>query len=204
MIAHRELRALVEAASEGDQRAWERLVAEFTPMIRGIARRHRLTPFDQDDVVQRTFLALVRHVGRLRCPLSVPGWIATTARRECLFVIRDRGREIPTADVIAPQAHESGHDERLLEAERREAVWSAATRMSARQRDLVTALAMEPPLSQRQISERLGMPMGSIGPTRQRTLERMRKDPHVSLLLDECVPAAHRPTRPLRQPIEVN
>jgi RNA polymerase sigma factor (sigma-70 family) len=204
MIAAHALEALVEAAVGGDQRAWERLVAEFTPLIRGIARRHRLSNFDQDEVVQRTFLALVRYIGRLRDPLSIPGWIATTARRACIAVIGEGAREIPTAEVVPANAPQADPAEGLLQAERREAVRSAAARMPPRQRAFLTALSIEPALSQRQIGERLGMPIGSIGPTRQRCLERMRRDPSVSLLLHEDVPVAQRPARPRPKPIAVN
>jgi len=204
MIAERELQGLVAAATDNDPRAWERLVSEFTPMIRGVARRHRLDSFDQDEVVQRTFLALVRHIGRLRDPLSIPGWLASTARRASLAVIGDGAREIPMAEIVTDAPRETDHDDRLLAAERREAVRSAAARMPARQRELVSALSMEPALSQRQVSERLGMPIGSIGPTRQRCVERMRRDPHVSLLIDEQHHAAHRPTRPQHRAIELN
>lgn len=204
MIAARELQSLVDAAIGDDQRAWERLVGEFTPMIRGIARRHRLGAFDQDEVVQRTFLALVRHIGRLRDPLSIPGWIATTARRASVAVIGEGAREIPTAEVVPDDSLQADHAESLLQAERREAVRSAAARMPARQRAFVSALSMEPALSQRQVSERLGMPVGSIGPTRQRCLERMRRDPGVSLLLREHMPVAQRPARPRSEPIALN
>lgn len=203
MIAPRDLGALVEAAVADDPRAWDLLVKEFTPMIRGIARRHRLGSFDQDEVVQRTFLALVRNIGRMRDPLSVGAWIATTARRACLSVIRDGGREVPTADVCELDVLDGAPDDRLLEDERRAAVRSATTSMPAHQRELVAALSIEPSLSHRQVSERLGIPIGSIGPTRQRCLERMRKDPRVSMLLDEHVPATHRPARPQRSPLEL-
>ncbi|MDX6680721.1 MAG: hypothetical protein QOG94_760 [Solirubrobacteraceae bacterium] len=204
MIAAREMRALVEAAIGDDERAWERLVAEFTPMIRAIARRHRLGSFDQDEVVQRTYLALVRHIASLRDPLSIPGWIATTARRASIAILAAGAREVPTAQIVADDSPQPDHDEGLLQQERREAVRSAAAKMPARQRAFVSALSMEPALSQRQVSERLGMPIGSIGPTRQRCLERMRRDPAVSLLLREHVSFAQRPARPRQQPIALN
>jgi RNA polymerase sigma factor (sigma-70 family) len=203
MIARRDLAALVAAAVADDPRAWELLVAELTPMIRAIARRHRLGPFDQDEVVQRTFLALVRNIARMRDPLSVGAWTATTARRASLAVIGDGGREIPTEHVHELEAADGAADERLLEAERRAAVRSATSSLPAHQRELVAALSIEPALSQRQVSERLGIPIGSVGPTRQRCLERMRKDSRVSMLLDEHVPPTHRPTRPQRPAIEL-
>ena len=99
---------------------------------------------------------------------------------------------------------DAGADDALLADERRAAVRAAASYMPAHQRELVAALSVEPALSHRQLSERLGMPIGSIGPTRQRCLERMRKDPRVAMLLDEHVPATHRPARTPRVPAELN
>ncbi|MEY2516124.1 MAG: hypothetical protein QOJ89_3482 [bacterium] len=205
MIGPCEMRALVAAAIDNDQRAWERLVGEFTPMIHGIARRHRLQSHDQDEVLQRTFLALVRHIGRLRDPLKIPGWIATTARHESLAVIASVARETPTADIDRGVARDADHDEDGgLQDERRDAVRSAAARMPSRQRALISALSCEPALSQRQVGERLGMPIGSIGPTRQRCFERLRMDPSVARLLGEHVSDPQRPARSQHQTITVN
>jgi RNA polymerase sigma factor (sigma-70 family) len=203
MIAGADLAPVVRAAVRNDPRAWERLVAEFTPTILRVARRHRLARVDQDDVVQRTWMALVRHIGHLHEPSSIGGWLATTARRESLGVIRERTREIPTENVMEHQPPQIVHDEFLpVGDERREAVRLATASMPPLQRALLSALTADPPLSYEQVSERLGIPVGSIGPTRQRVLARMRKDPRVSQLLDEYGPA-HRPTRRVRPPIDL-
>ena len=204
MIAAGELEAVVTAAIGNDPRAWERLIGEFTPMIRSIARRHRLACHDQDEVVQETFLALMRHISRIREPRGIGGWIATTAGRASLQIIRSVDRERPTEDVGDAGSYQPALDEQLLYAERRDAVRSAAAAMPARQRAFVAALAVEPALSMRQISERLDMPIGSIGPTRQRCLERMRRDPLLAHLVDEQVTAVHRPARTPRPPIDMN
>jgi RNA polymerase sigma factor (sigma-70 family) len=206
MIGGDDLQTVVSAAVRNDQRAWERLVAEFTPMIRGVACHHRLSSFDQDDVVQRTLMALVSHIGDVYEPLGIGAWLATTARRECLRVIRARAREFPSERVITRQPpHVDEYfpgDRERREAVRREAVRQAATSMSLRQRSLMSALSIEPALSYEQISQKLDIPVGSIGPSRQRCIQRMRMHPRISQLLDECVPL-HRPTRPQPPAIDV-
>ena len=199
MIAASELAKLVRAAGRDDQRAWDRLVAEYTPVLKGVARRHRLGPFDQDDVVQRTFIALVRHIGRLRDPASLPFWLSTTARRESLHILQETAREVPDQDLVdrrPPFGHDGGSTS-VVDDERRDVARKAVAGLPAHQRDLLSALAVEPALSYKQVSERVGIPVGSVGPTRQRCIERMRQDPRVCALLDEHA-APGRPTRPIR------
>jgi RNA polymerase sigma factor (sigma-70 family) len=198
-----DLETLVRAAVRNDGRAWDRLVAEFTPVIRRVARRHRLSSFDEDDVVQRTWMALVRHIVHLYEPSSLGAWLATTARREALRVIREAGREIPSEEACdARWASPVPDEDGWTQSERREAVRRAAEGMSPRQRALVSALTIEPPLSYAEVSERLGIPVGSIGPTRRRCLERLRRDPRVSQLLDEDA-GAHRPVRAARPALQL-
>jgi RNA polymerase sigma factor (sigma-70 family) len=202
MIAGDDLLKIVRAAVRGDERAWERLTEEFTPMIRGIARRHRLASFDQDDVVQRTWMALVRHIDHLQQPSSIGGWLATTARNESVRVIRQRAREIPCEDVTERQPAQDQDVHLMLEEERRDAVRTVAASVSPHQRALLAVLSVEPALSYEEVSERLGIPVGSIGPTRQRVIARMRKDPRIAQLLDEYAPE-RRPTRPVPSDIEL-
>lgn len=203
MIAAAELPTIVAAAINRDERAWERLVNEFTPMIKAIARRHRLASCDQDEVAQRTWVAVVRRIGDVRDAASVGGWIATTARRECLGIIRDSARQVPSDDLVVDATSDADHDEPMILEQRRETVWLVASTLPARKRELLTALSEEPALSLKQVSERLGMPIGSIGPTRQRCLERMRKDPRIAQMLDGGAPF-NRPTRAVRAELELN
>jgi RNA polymerase sigma factor (sigma-70 family) len=169
--------ALVRAAARGDQRAWETLVARFDPLIRSVARRHRLAPADVDDVAQRTWLALVRHIGRLHDPAALGGWLATTARHEALRTLDHARRELPAEDACAPAATEEACETRRLEAlEERAALVGALERIRPLQRTLLWLLMAEPSLSYEQISAALGIPIGSIGPWRARALERLRGD----------------------------
>jgi RNA polymerase sigma factor (sigma-70 family) len=192
------LRRLVDDAAAGDQRAWSALFARFNPLIRSIARRHRLSAADQDDVAQRTWLALFRHVRRLSTPEAVPAWLATTARNECLATLRASLRELPVEEI--PLAGDSREDqvlEEVLSEARRAALREAVARIGGRERAMLEMLLAQSGPSYLEISAKLGMPIGSIGPTRARSLVRLRRDPQIASMLDDSIRPL-RPTRPTR------
>jgi RNA polymerase sigma factor (sigma-70 family) len=167
---------LVDAAGAGDQSAWNRLVAEFGGMIWSIARAHRLGDADAADVSQATWLALFENLRRLNDPARVGAWLATTARRECLRVLRDGHRRIPFGDDGPEQeSHEPQPGDALLTRERDGALQRAFSRLRPADQALLRLLAMDPRPAYEEISAALDMPIGSIGPTRQRALDRLRE-----------------------------
>ena len=125
---------LVRDAKLGDRRAWDALVARYGGMVWAVARAHRLSDADAADASQATWLKLLEHVGDIKDPQAVGGWLATTARRECLRILRHAGRG---------------------------------------DRALLRMLAADPAPSYQEIGAALGMPVGSIGPTRARALARL-------------------------------
>jgi RNA polymerase sigma factor (sigma-70 family) len=173
------LAALVHAAREGRQDAWDAIVDRFLPLVGAIIRRHRLSEADGDDVSQTVWLRLVEHLDALREPEALPGWIRTTTRNECLRVLAARGR----VQVVDPQeggsfpdaSSDQAVDDELLAAERRQALREALAELPAGRRDLLLLLLTDPPLAYEEISARLGLPIGSIGPTRARALEQLRR-----------------------------
>jgi RNA polymerase sigma factor (sigma-70 family) len=167
---------LVNAAGTGDQSAWNRLVQEFESMIWAIARAHRLGDADAADVSQATWIALLQHIKKLNNPAGVGAWLATTARRECLRVLRGGQRCVPFGDD-GPE-HESpepppGHA--LLVTERDDALRRAFSRLRAADQALLRLLTADPRPPYEEIAAALDMPIGSIGPTRQRALARLRE-----------------------------
>jgi RNA polymerase sigma factor (sigma-70 family) len=193
-MSHSRLRRLVHAAAAGDQNAWEALVTCFNPMIRSIARRHRLSASDQDDVMQRTWLALVRYIRRVSAPEALPAWLATTARNESLGVLRASLREIPV-DEVRPASDGSDHVlEEVLSESRCSVLREAVARIGGREGAMLEMLLDQDGPSYAEISAKLGMPVGSIGPTRARSLMRLRRDPQIASLLDDSI----RPLRPTR------
>jgi RNA polymerase sigma factor (sigma-70 family) len=181
------VRGLVAAALGGDQTAWNSLVERYTPLVLSITRRHGLQEDDAEDVVQTVWLRLVENLGKVREPQALPGWIVTTVRNECLRLIRRR-RLITPADLTDHQhpdaAEDSGAvDAGLLDAERHEALLTALAELTDRQRALLLLLIEDPQPSYEEISRRLGLPIGSIGPTRARALARLRAHSAVHALL---------------------
>lgn len=171
-----EVGELVRQAACGERAAWESLVRRFEGVVWSVARSHRLGDADAADVFQTTWLRLVEHVDDLRNPDAVSGWLATTARNECLRVLREQTRQVPTEDDKMPEeAVPAALDAQLLTAERDAALWHAFATLSARCQALLRMLSAEPPPSYDVVGAALGMPVGSIGPTRGRCLATLRR-----------------------------
>jgi RNA polymerase sigma factor (sigma-70 family) len=195
------LGSLVRAAAAGDERAWDSLVARYAPLVRSIARRHRLSPADQDDVLQRTWLALFRSIGRLKTPEALGGWLSTTAANESRQLLRASGRELAVGELPESDLREAQEpvalEDHLMGADRRKALRSAVLRLDGRQKAMLEMLMAPSTPSYAEISASLGVPIGSIGPTRARSLARLRRQPQIAQLFDDP-PRAARPTRPPR------
>jgi RNA polymerase sigma factor (sigma-70 family) len=177
---------LVRGAAGGDEVAWRGLVARYSSLVWAVARAHRLANADAADVVQTTWLRLAEHIGRIEHPDRVGAWLATAARRECLQSLRSAARTAPTDDMdrfdITPAAG-NPTEEAVLAAEteredaaRAAAMWRAFDRLSGRCRELLRILMATPPPSYAEVAAALGLPLGSIGPTRARCLQRLREE----------------------------
>src|SRR4051812_45438917 len=174
---------LVAAAAAGEPQAWTQLIDRYAVLIRSVCRAHRLCDADAEDVAQLTWLRAVEHIGRLRDPDRFGAWVGTTARRECLRVLQGRKRVVPTCDEVRNPLFAAHVDEEeiAVAAERRDAVRQALTVLPTKQRTLLRLLHSEREPSYDTISAELDMPVGSIGPTRGRALERLRKEIHAPL-----------------------
>ncbi|HEX2272873.1 MAG TPA: sigma-70 family RNA polymerase sigma factor [Acidimicrobiales bacterium] len=182
--------ALVRAAAEGDQVAWGALVERFSGLVWAVARAHRLSKADAADVSQTTWMRLVEHLGDIRQPERVGAWLSATARHECLRVIRKSGRAVPTElddDHLADRGVEVELelDARLDAAQYHQALWVALERLPERGRALLRVLMADPAPSYAEAAAALGMPIGSLGPTRARCLERLRNSPELAALAGE-------------------
>lgn len=172
-----DLDDVVRAASAGDGVAWAALVERFAGRIRAVARAHRLSHQDAEDVMQSTWLRLVEHIARVQAPGAVGAWLTTTARRESLRTVEAARRQEPTDhELLDTQVVEPVDAAELAEVERRSTVTRALTKLSARDAALLGMLFAEPASSYAEVSAALDMPIGSIGPTRQRSIARLRRD----------------------------
>ena len=175
---HLALTNLVRCAAEGDSDAWNQLVERFAGMVWAVTRSYRLNASDAADVSQTTWLRLVQHLDRIEQPERVGAWLAITARHEALRVARQASRQLPIGDhIIIDLVAEDGvsNDDALLANERARELWALVMRLPARCQLILRLLTADPPLSYRDLGEALDMPIGSIGPTRARCLEHLRK-----------------------------
>lgn len=174
---HDSIGPLLDAAAAGDGAAWDALVARFTGLLWATARSHRLSTADAADVVQTTWLRLVENLGRIQDPERLGGWLATTARRECLVVLRRSRREPPVGDerlLDTVPDQRSALDVTLLVDERDASLWRVFDELPDRCRRLLRVLLADPAPSYAEVADALDMPIGSIGPTRQRCLASLR------------------------------
>lgn len=168
---------LLAGAAKGDQAAWDALVRRHSGLLWSIARSFRLQHVVAAEAVQTTWLRLVENIDRISEPDRVAAWLATTVRRECLMLIRRAARDNnvitdePLTDVVDPAPEV---DDALLREERNTVLWRALARLGARCQQLLRVLMASPPPSYQEVAAALDIPVGSIGPTRQRCLTQLR------------------------------
>lgn len=172
------IESLVAAALDGDQAAWQQIVDRHAGLVWSVVRGFRLGEAEASDVAQTVWLRLVENLPRVHQPAALPGWLATTARRESIRAMRRTQREVPTdaamdEEGVAPD--EDSPEWNLLADERQRAVWRAMSTLGRRCQLLLRALAYDAGTSYAEISTALDMPVGSIGPTRSRCLQQLRR-----------------------------
>ncbi len=169
---------LVEKAGQGCPRAWRELVSRFDGMIVATGRRYRLSSADIGELQQTTWLRLVENIYRIEHPERVGGWLATTARRECLQLLKRSARYHSGAEKILanlPDSHLPEPDARPIAQEREAVLRAAWARLKPRCQELLSLLMVDDPLGYKDLSKLLQVPVGSIGPTRGRCLEHLRR-----------------------------
>jgi RNA polymerase sigma factor (sigma-70 family) len=167
---------VVRRAMAGDDRAWEELVDQYGGLLRVVGRDFRLAQEQAADAAQTTWMRLVQDFEKIRDLDKLGGWLATTMRRECIRLVNRQRGEVLTDDWTGARfAHNTSADVAVLLAERNAILWSAVKRLPPRQREVMLALAAEPPPSYDEVAAELSMPIGAIGPTRQRALRRLRR-----------------------------
>jgi RNA polymerase sigma factor (sigma-70 family) len=179
---HESTAMLVQRAAAGDELAWSAIVNRYSRLLWSVVRGFRLSDAQAADAVQTTWLRLVEHLDALRDPERLAGWLQTTARRACLETVRRAGREClfdpwehESGTVVAQSAERLGDPEaQVLRQERMALVRQGVGELPERHQRLLQLLVESPPLSYEEIGARLGMPVGSIGPTRARLLTRLR------------------------------
>ena len=167
---------MVRAAVRLEVGAWDALVERFEGMIRSIARSYGLNTADVSDVSQVVWMRLVDHLDRLHDPDRVAGWLATTTRNQCAQVLRQQERTRPTADHAFLDSDDQGVDPetRLAAAQRDARLSQLIESLPSHHQDLLRVMMRDPRPSYQETATALGVPVGSIGPTRQRCLALLR------------------------------
>jgi RNA polymerase sigma factor (sigma-70 family) len=173
---------LLQNAAHGAESAWQEIVERYEPLVLAICRRYGIGDPDAQDVGGTVWLRLVTSLKSIREPEALPGWLRTTTQRECLMLLRHKQRQIPTDTTLIGEVTEPELDADLIGRERREAARRAFAELPPRDRELLSMLFCDPPKSYREISEKLGIPVGAIGPSRARCLARARRIPAIAAL----------------------
>lgn len=180
--------ALVGRCRRGEAAAWAALVQRFQRLVYTVPRRAGLSGAESADVFQQTFARLVEHLARLDDPSRVRAWLVTTARRETLKLLEQRrrfatplGAPSDPADLAEDPLERLPDPDPLPEEllsmlQEQDRVRRAVERLDERSRRFVELLFLhDPPLAYAEIAGRLGIAEGSIGPTRARCLDKLRR-----------------------------
>lgn len=181
---------LVSRIRAGDESVWREMSDRYEQLLRWIARLCRLSAEDTDDVVQLTWLRCLEHINQLTDPDRLSGWLAAICRRECVRLATKRRREIP---ISAPDLSRLIDDERAASdpyikvavRDQRDRLYNAISALPERQKRLLVEMLRQEGQSYLDLSQRLGLPVGSIGPTRRRAVTRLRLDPRLADLSSE-------------------
>ena len=157
---------------------------QYAPLLRWIARQYRLSPEDADDIVQLTWLRCLEHIDQLTDPDRLGGWLATTCRRECIRLATKSRRELPLSEPDLALLIDAGRDDsdpyvKVAARDQRDRLYHAISALPERQKALLIELLRQESQSYLDLSQRLGLPVGSIGPTRRRAVTRLRLDPRL-------------------------
>jgi len=173
----KSLESLVKECREGDPDAWAALVDRFQALVYSIPIKHGLGADDAADVFQTTFQTLHANLNQIRNDATLAKWLAVTAARESLKVLRIKRRTVDSDDFSLEQVvanEDSNAESSAIESWQAVAVREAVDKMTGRCKELVALLYFEE-LAYDEITARMGIPIGAIGPTRARCLDKLRK-----------------------------
>jgi RNA polymerase sigma factor (sigma-70 family) len=173
---------LVSRIQAGDDSVWRDMSERYESRLRWIARQCGLSREDVDDAVQLTWLRCLEHIDQLTDPDRLGGWLATICRRECIRLATRARREVPLngpdlARLIDDGQGDSDPYAKVAARDQHNRLYDAISALPERQRKVVVELLRQEGESYLDLSQRLGLPVGSIGPTRQRAVTRLRLDP---------------------------
>jgi len=167
---------LLARANNGDPVAWGEILRRYGTLVSATVRSFRLQDADARDAVQTTWLRLAENAHQVQDPERLGGWLATTARRECLRILRQTN-PVPNISHTAPDTvadRSIGPEQRAIDADTTQTLWNIVAELPPRQRTLLQALFTDHPRSYAEVARTAGIPPGGIGPTRTRALRQLR------------------------------
>lgn len=171
-----DLGSLLQEISDGDPAAWEEIFHRYGKLVSTTVRSFRLQEADALDAVQMTWLRLAENAHRVQFPDRLGGWLATTARRECLHILRQVKLisnlvDLPPETVADPSV---GPEQCVIDADTAQNLRKLVAELSPRRETLVWMLFTDEPCSYAEVARTAGIPAGGIGPTRARALRQLR------------------------------
>lgn len=176
--AQESIADLLLRARDKDPVAWEEIVRRYSGVVFAAVRSFRLQDADVLDAVQMTWLRLAENAHRVQHPERLAGWLATTARRECLHILRQQAKHAPAAvDVLTENVVDPnmGPEQRVIERDTARTLWDLVAELPPIRRTLLEALFTDNPRSYTEVARTAGIPPGGIGPTRARALQQLRR-----------------------------
>jgi RNA polymerase sigma factor (sigma-70 family) len=165
---------LLRSAASGDERAWTEIVGRYRGLVSAVVRSYRLQDADAHDAEQRTWLRLVEHRNAVRDPERLGGWLATTASRECLRILRE-SRAVATDELDAMPDPDRTVEDRVVDADTVSRLWTIVAALPPRGQTIMMELFADEPRPYAEVARATGIPIGSLGPSRARLIERVRR-----------------------------
>ncbi|MGH3600068.1 MAG: RNA polymerase sigma factor [Pseudonocardiaceae bacterium] len=168
---------LLRRIGDGDPAAWDEIIRRYGRLVSATVRSFRLQEADAFDAIQMTWMRLVENAHQVRTPERLGGWLATTARRECLRILHQTKHgpnlvDMATEVIADPSA---SPERRAVDADTSCVLWKLVDELSPRRRTVLRTLFTDDTCSYDQVARIVGIPLGAIGPTRARALGQLRK-----------------------------
>jgi RNA polymerase sigma factor (sigma-70 family) len=173
---------LLQSARGGDERAWTEIVRRYRGLVTAVVRSYRLQDADAHDAEQRTWLRLVEHRDAVRDPERLGGWLATTASRECLRILRE-SRAVVTDELDAVPDPDRAVEDQVVDADTVSRLWTIVAALPPRGRSIMMELFAEDPRPYSEVARATGIPVGSLGPSRARLIGRIRRSFEAGLVV---------------------
>ncbi|MGB6165649.1 MAG: sigma-70 family RNA polymerase sigma factor [Pseudonocardiaceae bacterium] len=172
---------LLAGACDQDPKAWDEIMRRYRGVVFTKVRSFGLQDADTLDAVQMTWLRLAENCHRIQFPEQLGGWLATTACRECLRILRHQTQHAPTShDTVAHQVADPsvGPEQHAIDADTAQRLWDLVATLPPRRQTLIRELFINNPRPYTEVARNTGIPTGGIGPTRARALTQLRRRLH--------------------------